>query len=244
MDSGRVWDAGTPVARPMGTLQIDASRGTSAARLEPAASNARPVYAFFKRCMDISGSLVLGAVLSPVIVVCGVAIRRQGGSVLFSHERVGRDGRRFKVYKFRSMVPDAEAVLEQLLQDHPELRDEWERDHKLRDDPRITPIGKFLRRTSLDELPQLINVLRGEMSLVGPRPITEAEMDKYGRAVGFYLQTKPGITGLWQVSGRNDTHYERRVAMDRYYAERANVMMDIGILLRTVLVVLGRRGAY
>ena len=244
MDSGRVWDAGTPPARPIGTLNFTDAPASKGGSTGSAVVSSRHLRSAIKRCMDISGSLVLGAVLSPVIIVCGIAIRRQGGSVLFSHERVGRDGRRFKVYKFRSMVPDAEAALEQLLQDHPELCDEWERDHKLRDDPRITPIGKFLRRTSLDELPQLINVLRGEMSLVGPRPITEAEMEKYGRAVGFYLQTKPGITGLWQVSGRNDTHYERRVALDRYYAERASVVMDIGILLRTVLVVLGRRGAY
>ncbi len=243
MDSGRAWDVGATTGRTVGTVRLDAPSPTS----DESAAGPAPrslAYRVIKRCMDVSGALVLGAVFSPVIVIVTVALRRQGGSVLFSHERIGRDGQPFSVYKFRSMVPDAEAVLQDLLASDPKLRLEWRRDHKLRNDPRITRIGRFLRRTSLDELPQLINVLRGEMSLVGPRPVTRSEISKYGRAVCFYLRTKPGITGLWQVSGRNDTDYVRRVAIDRYYAERATVFMDVGILLRTVLVVLGRRGAY
>ena len=120
----------------------------------------------------------------------------------------------------------------------------WAREHKLKDDPRITRVGRFLRKTSLDELPQILNVLKGEMSLVGPRPIVEAELPKYGRAVRHYLASKPGITGLWQVSGRNDIDYSRRVALDRHYVENASVLMDLGILLRTVWVVVARQGAY
>lgn len=243
MNSGRAWNADVTTGQPIGTVRLNAPP-TSGAGSSAAEGFPRRGYAFVKRCMDVSGTIVLGAVFAPVILIVAVALRRQHGPILFSHERVGRGGRRFKVYKFRSMVPNAEAVLQELLDSDPTLRIEWARNHKLRNDPRVTRVGRFLRCSSLDELPQLINVLRGEMSLVGPRPITEDELCKYGRAAGFYLQTKPGITGLWQVSGRNDTHYERRVAMDRYYAERAGVFMDIGILLRTVLVVLGRRGAY
>lgn len=243
MDSGRVWETGASTGQAIGTVQLGPVASAGGESDRPKLGQRAP-YRFIKRCVDVSGALVLGAVFSPVIVVVVAALRREGGPILFSHERIGRDGRRFRVHKFRSMVPDAEAVLHQLLEQHPELRAEWVRDHKLRDDPRITRVGRFLRRTSLDELPQLINVLRGEMSLVGPRPITEAELGKYGRAAAFYLRSKPGITGLWQVSGRNDTDYERRVAMDRYYAERAGILMDMVILLRTVRVVLGRRGAY
>ena len=243
MDSGRAWHASATTGQPIGTVRVG---GSAAERTGPADGGVTRTitYRLIKRCMDVSGAMVLGLVMSPVIIVVAATLRREGGPVLFSHARIGRDGRRFRVYKFRSMVPNAEAALKELLDSRPELRAEWERDHKLRDDPRVTRIGHFLRRTSLDELPQLINVLRGEMSLVGPRPITDVEMCKYGRAASFYLCTKPGITGLWQVSGRNASDYQRRVAIDRYYAERASLLMDVGILFRTVRVVLGRRGAY
>lgn len=202
------------------------------------------VHARAKRAIDVCGAVTLAVCLFPFIATVVCLLKMDGGQVVFAHQRVGRDGRRFKVFKFRSMVPDAERVLERLIATTPELRDEWERDHKLKDDPRITAVGRFLRKTSLDELPQLINVLKGEMSLVGPRPIVDAEMAKYGRAIRHYLSVKPGLTGLWQVSGRNDTDYFRRVAMDRYYAARASVGLDLVILVRTVMVVLGRQGAY
>jgi lipopolysaccharide/colanic/teichoic acid biosynthesis glycosyltransferase len=167
-----------------------------------------------------------------------------GGVVLFGQERIGRGGRRFTCYKFATMVPNAEQMLAQLLERRPDLRSEWARDHKLRDDPRITRIGRFLRKTSLDELPQLWNVLKGDMSLVGPRPIVWQEIVKYRRAIGHYLSVKPGITGLWQVSGRNNTTYRRRLALDRVYAVRSSFVLDVAILLRTVRVVLAQKDAY
>jgi exopolysaccharide production protein ExoY len=142
------------------------------------------------------------------------------------------------------MIPAADQVLRDLLENDPELHAEWVRDHKLRHDPRVTCLGRFLRRTSLDELPQLVNVLRGEMSLVGPRPVVREELLRYGRNVGTYLAAKPGITGLWQVTGRNDTDYRRRVVLDTYYVRNQNLMLDLYILVKTTGVVLGGNGAY
>jgi lipopolysaccharide/colanic/teichoic acid biosynthesis glycosyltransferase len=142
------------------------------------------------------------------------------------------------------MVPDADRVLRELLQQHPELRAEWLRDHKLRDDPRVTAVGRFLRRTSLDEIPQLWNVIRGEMSMVGPRPVVREELLRYGRCAGIYLSARPGVTGLWQVTGRNNTDYRRRVVLDVYYVRRQNLILDLYILLKTTYVVLGGSGAY
>jgi undecaprenyl-phosphate galactose phosphotransferase len=167
------------------------------------------------------------------------------GPVLFAHARVGRDGETFRCLKFRSMVPNAKEALERLLASDPAARAEWERDYKLKDDPRITPFGRLLRRTSLDELPQLINVVRGDMSLVGPRPVVPAELDRYGEARVYYLQVRPGLTGLWQVSGRNDVDYERRVALDAWYVRNWTLWYDVLILLKTLLVVPSRSsGAY
>jgi undecaprenyl-phosphate galactose phosphotransferase len=150
----------------------------------------------------------------------------------------------FDCLKFRTMVPDAAGVLKQLLDTNPGARAEWGRDFKLKDDPRITSIGAFLRRTSLDELPQLWNVLKGEMSLVGPRPIIEVELERYGEEVGYYLETRPGITGLWQISGRNNTSYDDRVALDCWYVRNWSLWYDLVILVKTVRVVLWREGAY
>ena len=148
-----------------------------------------------------------------VLIALAIAIDSRG-PVFFAHRRVGEARRTFRLWKFRSMVRDADALLERYLRQHPERASEWERTHKLKDDPRVTRVGRFLRKTSLDELPQLWNVLRGDMSMVGPRPIVAAEIAKYGPAFGLYSQVLPGLTGLWQVSGRNDTHYGRRVELD------------------------------
>jgi undecaprenyl-phosphate galactose phosphotransferase len=197
-----------------------------------------------KRFLDIAGAIALGVIFLPVIVAVTGWLLLTGGSVLFHHRRIGRNGKRFTCYKFRTMVPNADRVLEEVLHSNAELRAEWILHHKLKDDPRITRIGYLLRKTSLDELPQLWNVLRGEMSLVGPRPIVEEEIFKYGRAIRHYLAVKPGITGLWQVEGRNDTSYRRRVALDRIYAARSCVGLDLRILVQTIGVVVGRRGAY
>ncbi len=172
-----------------------------------------------------------------------VLLRCEGGPIIFRHRRVGRDGKPFDCLKFRSMVPDADRVLRELLERHPELKAEWLRDHKLRDDPRITAAGRFLRRTSLDELPQLWNVIRGEMSLVGPRPIVHEELLRYGRCASKYLSARPGITGLWQVTGRSNTDYRRRVVLDVYYIRRQSLLLDLYILAKTTRVVLGRHGA-
>jgi len=183
--------------------------------------------------------------LAPVMLAVALAVFLQdGGPVLFAHRRIGRNGRYFHCLKFRSMASDAERRLTELLATDPAARQEWERDHKLRNDPRVTKLGAFLRKSSLDELPQLINVLRGEMSLVGPRPIVDAEVAKYGRRFANYCAVKPGITGLWQVSGRNDTSYRTRVALDCVYAKRRNLFLDSFIILCTVPAVLTRRGSY
>jgi lipopolysaccharide/colanic/teichoic acid biosynthesis glycosyltransferase len=170
-------------------------------------------------------------------------IRRDGGPATFAHYRVGCGGRVFRCLKFRTMRLGAEGALEQVLAANPALRDEWRRTQKLAADPRVTPIGRWLRRSSLDELPQLFNVVRGEMALVGPRPITLPELRRYGRARWQYLSVVPGMTGLWQVSGRNRTTYERRVELDELYVAERSAWLDWKILGRTVVVVLTRDGA-
>lgn len=170
--------------------------------------------------------------------------REDGAPITYGHYRVGIGGQLFRCLKFRSMVRDSERVLAELLASDPQAREEWARDHKLRNDPRITPIGRFLRKTSLDELPQLFNILRGEMHLVGPRPVTMEELSRYGRRRRHYLSVKPGMTGLWQVSGRNNTTYDQRVALDTDYVERRNPVFDFWIAFRTVKVLVTREGAH
>ena len=203
-----------------------------------------PRYAPAKRILDIAGAILLAVVFSPLILAIAVLMRQEGGSIIYKHRRVGRDGRSFECLKFRTMVPHADQVLRELLESDPAIKAEWVRDHKLRSDPRVTRLGRFLRRTSLDELPQLWNVMCGEMSLVGPRPVVREELLRYGRNVGTYLSAKPGITGLWQVKGRNDTDYRRRVVLDTYYVRNQNLLLDLYILLKTTRVVLGGSGAY
>ncbi|MDN7737274.1 MULTISPECIES: sugar transferase [Burkholderia] len=197
-----------------------------------------------KRGFDLVGASVLLVVLAPVLLGIAWAVRRDRGPAIFGHERVGRDGRRFKCLKFRSMVTNADVALKTLLERDANARAEWDREFKLKNDVRITPIGHLLRRTSLDELPQLLNVLKGEMSLVGPRPIVEAELKRYGGDVRYYLMAKPGMTGLWQVSGRNDTDYSTRVSLDVAYVRGWSLRLDMGILLRTLRVVVRGSGAY
>lgn len=197
------------------------------------------------RALDVVGSLILLVVVAPLLVFVSLLIYVSNpGPVFFSHARIGRGGQIFRCFKFRSMVTDAQARLNELLLCDPEAAAEWERDHKLKKDPRITPIGAFLRKSSLDELPQLLNVLRGEMSLVGPRPIVRAEIAKYGRYFRDYCEVRPGITGLWQISGRNDIPYRRRVALDVAYIKSYSLALNIWILLMTVPSVLKLRGSY
>lgn len=179
----------------------------------------------------------------PLFVVLVIIIRLDGGPALYSHGRVGSGGRRFVCLKFRSMVTNADEVLDRLLRSDPDAAREWAETQKLRDDPRITKVGRVLRKTSLDEIPQFINVLRGEMSLVGPRPIIAKEIQRYGDDYYYYIEARPGITGLWQVSGRNDTSYEERVRLDVLYIQQWSMWRDFAILIKTIPVVIRRRGA-
>jgi undecaprenyl-phosphate galactose phosphotransferase len=196
------------------------------------------------RIADVIFALILLVVFSPLIVGVVTVLLCSGGPILFRHKRLGLHGVQFHVYKFRTMVPNAAEVLRELLDKSAEARMEWEREAKLKNDPRVTPIGRFLRRTSLDELPQLFNILRGDMSLVGPRPVEPAEISKYGRYARHYFAQRPGLTGLWQVSGRNDCSYQRRIALDAYYARNRSIGLDLSIIIKTVRVVLTGRGAY
>jgi lipopolysaccharide/colanic/teichoic acid biosynthesis glycosyltransferase len=198
-----------------------------------------------KRAMDILGAALLLLACLPAFLIIAMLVRRDGGPVFYAHPRVGRGGTLFGCLKFRSMVVDSDKRLAALLESDPAARAEWEATRKLKRDPRVTGIGRFLRATSLDELPQLLNVLKGEMSLVGPRPVQQAELDQhYGAAAAEYASVRPGITGPWQVSGRNDVSYASRVALDVAYATTPSIWTDIRILLRTPVAVLARRGAY
>lgn len=197
------------------------------------------------RVLDIVGALALGVFFLPLMLVIAVAVYLSDpGPVLFKQKRIGRDGKLFECYKFRTMVVDAEARLADVLARDPTARAEWARDHKLRCDPRIIAIGCFLRKSSLDELPQLWNILKGDMSLVGPRPIVEGEAPRYGRYLAHYCSVRPGLTGLWQINGRNDVSYRRRVAFDVVYARKGRVGDNVKIILLTVPSVLASRGSY
>jgi lipopolysaccharide/colanic/teichoic acid biosynthesis glycosyltransferase len=178
-----------------------------------------------------------------LLISISIVVDSRGG-VLYGQTRIGRGGRRFKALKFRTMVPNADDLLQHYLDRYPELKAEWLATHKLKKDPRVTRVGAILRKLSLDELPQFWNILIGDMSLIGPRPIVEAEIQKYGKCFDLYIQARPGLTGLWQVSGRSDTSYDRRVALDEYYLLNRSIKLDFLILVKTVYVVLGRKGAY
>lgn len=199
----------------------------------------------FGRAFDLAIALLAIIVFLPFLTLAALAIKLSArGPVLFVQPRIGRDGKVFPCLKFRTMVVNSQEVLSTLLETSPEARAEWERDQKLRNDPRITPIGSILRKSSLDELPQLFNILAGQMSVVGPRPIIEAEIRRYGKRFDAYCSVRPGLTGLWQVSGRNEVSYEARVRLDALYSLRKSTLYDLAICLRTVPAVLGSRGVY
>jgi len=203
-----------------------------------------PSNAAVKRMLDILLSILLGIFSSPVLLLAALLIRLDGrGPVFYAQERVGKGGRKIKIYKFRSMTPNADQVLADYLATNLQARQEWQQTRKLREDPRITRAGKLLRKFSIDELPQLINVLKGDLSLVGPRPVVEDEAHHYQYEFDVYKSVRPGVTGLWQVSGRNRTSYEERVHYDMYYVRNWSVWLDVYILLRTVWVVLRGDGA-
>ena len=182
---------------------------------------------------------------APIMVVVAVLVYLQdGGSAVFMHRRIGLGGQSFDCLKFRSMVSNAEDQLQRLLATDPVARLEWDAEQKLRNDPRVTALGRFLRKSSLDELPQLVNVLRGEMTLVGPRPIVTSEIVRYGRSFRHYCAVKPGITGLWQISGRSEVNYSRRVALDIAFAKNKSLGLYLKVLVATVPCVLLRKGAH
>jgi exopolysaccharide production protein ExoY len=198
-----------------------------------------------KRAMDCSIALVALLLMAPIMISIYLLIRfGEGGPALFKQQRVGLGGRMFGCYKFRSMLPNAEAALQEYLDRHPEAKYEWETNHKLVKDPRVTALGQFLRKSSLDELPQLWNVVVGDMSIVGPRPIVPAEMPRYGSVLGHYCSVRTGLTGLWQVSGRSDCTYPERVALDARYVEEWTLGRDFLILIKTIPAIARQRGSY
>lgn len=204
-----------------------------------------PAQRVAKRILEFVLILLSLPVLGVLFVLVPLLIKASSpGPVFFRHRRIGFDGREIGIWKFRTMVENADALLQEHLRSHPELQSEWEQNFKFKEDPRVTRIGKFLRRTSLDELPQIWNVLQGEMSLIGPRPIVKEEVHLYGEDFRVYKQVRPGITGLWQVSGRNDLSYPERVTLDVYYVQNWSIWLDIHILLHTILAALQARGAY
>lgn len=201
----------------------------------------KPLYDCMKRLFDIVSSLVAIIIFLPLFLIVGILIKLDSsGSVFFSHKRLGMDGKIIKVYKFRTMVPNAEELLKKLT---PEQKKEFEESFKLENDPRITKIGNFLRKTSLDELPQLLNIFIGNMSVVGPRPIVEKEIEKYDIYRDKLLTVKPGLTGMWQANGRSDTTYKERVQMDMDYIDNRSFWLDIKIILQTVVAVVKKKGA-
>jgi Undecaprenyl-phosphate galactose phosphotransferase WbaP len=197
-----------------------------------------------KRTFDVMvATAMLLFALPAMFFIAVIMFSTDRGPILFSHERIGQNGKRFRCLKFRSMVVDSQEALRRHLEMFPQARAEWEATQKLRDDPRITPLGRFLRVTSLDELPQLINVIKGEMSLVGPRPIVQDEVVRYADQIEHYAAVRPGITGLWQVSGRSDVDYEQRVQLDTLYVREWSFIGDLVIMLKTVKVVVLRTGS-
>lgn len=233
------------VGVPTGTVEAETIFNERLLMLRLKNNLARPFNRFIKTVVDYALTIIGTIAISPVLLFIALWIYYDSpGPVIFRHMRVGKDGKLFPCYKFRSMCIKADEKLKELLQNDAEARAEWEKDFKLKNDPRITRSGAFLRKTSLDELPQLFNVLRGEMSLVGPRPIVKEELARYGEFVDDYLMVKPGITGMWQVNGRSDTTYDERVHMDSWYVRNWNVWLDFMLVWRTIKAVVAGKGAY
>jgi len=228
----------------IGSLSVHAVDVGGFLGLEVPSTNLNWAGRIVKRSLDLSVASLAVVFALPIFALLYVAIRLSSpGPVFYGQRRIGQNGRYFTAWKFRSMVTDADAVLEQHLSRDPELRRQWELTHKLPNDPRVLPVGKLLRKSSLDELPQLWNVIRGEMSLVGPRPIVDAEVPRYGDTFAYYKMVRPGVTGMWQISGRSNTSYAERVRYDEYFVRNWSVWLDLYILFRTVKTVLLREGA-
>lgn len=204
------------------------------------------LYKVVKRLIDILGGLVGCVLLVPITVAIYIArkvLKEDEGPMFYEHLRYGKDGKKFRIYKFRSMCIDADKRLKEYLEQNEEARIEFEENHKLKDDPRITKLGKFIRKTSIDELPQFINVLKGDMSLIGPRPIVDGEIEKYGENKEKFLSVKPGLTGYWAANGRSDITYEERMKMELYYVDNISFKLDIQIFFKTIISVVKKEGA-
>ena len=202
------------------------------------------LYKVIKRTFDIVVSLVGCIFLLPIIIIVKISylISKDHNSIFYTQTRIGKNGKEFKLYKFRSMIPNADEVLKKLLE-NPIYKDEWQRNQKLENDPRITKMGKILRKTSLDELPQMINVLKGDMSMIGPRPLVKGELDAHHGNHAIYESVRPGISGWWAVNGRSATTYEKRLELEYYYCENCSLMLDIKCFFMTITTVLHKRGA-
>lgn len=230
---------------PVGSMELETLFNEKTVLLKIRNNLAQVHNRLFKWIFDCLCSLVGIMVVMPIFVVLSVLIYLDSpGPVVFAHRRVGQKGEMFPCYKFRTMIKNSQEVLAEHLANHPEAQAEWNRDFKLKNDPRVTKIGLFLRKTSLDELPQFFNVIKGEMSLVGPRPIVQGEVERYGEYINDYYLVRPGITGMWQVSGRNDIDYPERVQLDSWYVRNWSMWLDIIILMKTIKVVMARKGAY
>ncbi len=200
---------------------------------------------FTKRLIDLFLIFISLPIVLPVMIILSILVKMTSkGPVFYGHKRVGKNGKEIKCWKFRSMYNNSQEMLEKILATDPIRKAEWEKDRKFVDDPRVTNFGKFLRKTSLDELPQLFNILIGQMSFVGPRPVTKSEIEKYGESANFVLSVTPGLSGMWQISGRSDTGYEERINLDTYYIQNWSVWLDIWIIIKTVWVVIRGKGAY
>ena len=233
------------VGVPTGTAEVESIFNEKLLILRLKNNLARPLNRYIKTIVDYVLTFVGTLLILPVLIFIAIWIYLDSpGPVIFRHMRSGKNGEVFPCYKFRSMYINSQEKLNEMLAENPAIREEWERDFKLKNDPRITKSGAFLRKTSLDELPQIFNVLRGEMSLVGPRPVVQEELARYGEFVQDYLMVKPGITGMWQVNGRSDTTYDERVQMDVWYVRNWSVWLDVMLLWRTIKAVFKCKGAY
>ena len=199
------------------------------------------IYRGFKRIVDIILGCIGLVLLSPVFLILAICIKIDSkGPVIFAHKRIGKNGKEFNMYKFRSMYENAEEMIENF---NEEQKREWQENFKLENDPRITKVGKFLRKTSLDELPQIVNIIKGDLSIIGPRPIVDEELEKYGENKEKFLSITPGLTGYWQANGRSNTTYEERMQMELYYIDNQSLWLDIKIFFKTIVSVLKKEGA-
>ncbi len=210
---------------------------------ELAVSKKSSIYLIVKRFLDILFSLIVLIICSPIFLVVAILIKIDSkGPVFYKHKRIGKNGKTIYLYKFRSMHKDADKKLKELLKD-PKIKKEWEANFKLDNDPRITRVGKILRKTSIDELPQLLNILKGDMSVVGPRPIVDGEIDKYGKNKNKFLSVTPGLTGWWACNGRSCKSYSDRMKLELYYVDHISLILDTKIILKTIVVVIKGHGA-